>query len=153
MRFFKQLILFIALFGNLVAFGQEVAMLTVKVDSIRSVKGVVFAAVFTSQDAFKADHALQRAKSNVSGFSTTIEFNLPKNKAYMVALFQDLNGNKKLDTRGAMNVPNEPVGFSNNKPGRFGPPPFKETSFNLNGDTTISIQIISSRKEYFNRVK
>jgi len=52
-----------------------------------------------------------------------------------------------------MNVPNEPIGFSNNKAGRFGPPPFKETSFKLNGDTPLYIHIVSSRKEYFKKLE
>ncbi len=153
MKISKLIILILLINAGIVSYGQDSATLIVVVDSIKTTRGDIFAAVFESQDDFKADHAFQREKGVVSGNSSTISFKLPKNSTYMLAVFQDLNGNSKLDTRGTMKVPDEPIGFSNNKLARFGPPPFKETSFTLHNDTTIFIHIISSRKEYFKRVE
>ena len=133
------------------AFGQNNVMLTVEVDSIQKLKGAIYAAVFKNQDDFKADRAVQRKKTVVKNSSENVVFNLPADRHYMVALFQDLNTDGKLNTKGAMNVPDEPVGFSNNKYGRFGPPGFDRISFLLKHDTTITIHIISSRREYFNK--
>jgi len=153
MKTTKLILLFLLINTGIVSYGQNNATLTVVVDSIKTTKGDIFVAVFKTQDDFKADHAFQREKGVVSGNSSTINFKLPNNNTYTVAVFQDLNGNSKLDTRGAMKVPDEPIGFSNNKLARFGPPPFKETSFTLHNDTTIFIHIISSRKEFFKRVE
>ena len=95
----------------------------------------------------------QRKKAIVNNSSITLKFQLPVYKTYSVALFQDLDKNEKLTTKGAMKVPDEPIGFSNNKMGRFGPPEFNEVSFRLNSDTLIQIHIISSRKEYYKRLQ
>ena len=42
---------------------------------------------------------------------------------YVIAVFQDLDGNGTLST-GAFGIPKEPFGFSNNARVRFGPPSF-----------------------------
>jgi len=153
MKTIKLIILIILINTGIVSYGQNNAMLIIVVDSIKTTQGDIFAAIFKNQDDFKADHAFQREKGVVSKDSSTINFHLPRDSAYMIAVFQDMNGNRKLDTRGAMKVPDEPIGFSNNKLARFGPPSFKETSITLHNDTTIFIHIISSRKEFFKKVE
>ena len=80
-------------------------------------------------------------------------FTLPVGKLYSIALFQDIDSNTELNTKGAMKVADEPIGFSNNKLGRFDPPGFDKTSFKLINDTTLKVHIISSRKEYFKRME
>ncbi len=147
----KYIGIIILLIVTRMALGQEMVSLKVKVDSIRTNKGEVLAAIFESQSDFKKDSALQRKQVKVNGSSVTLEFQLPANRSYSVALFQDIDGNGKLNTKGAMKVPDEPIGFSNNKLSRFGPPDFDKVSFKLTNDTLIQIYIISSRKEYFNK--
>ncbi len=61
---------------------------------------------------------------------------------YAVSVYQDLNGNHKLDM-GLMGIPKEPLGASNNPKPHFGPPIFKECAFNVGEtDTTISIRLV-----------
>ena len=147
----KNFVTILLLFVTLTAFSQKTVRLKVEVDSIRTIKGKIYAAVFESQDDFKKDSALQRKQVKVNGSSVTLEFQLPAHRSYSVALFQDMDGNKKLNAKGAMKIPDEPIGFSNNKLSRFGPPDFNKVSFKLTNDTLIQIHIISSRKEYFNK--
>ncbi len=61
---------------------------------------------------------------------------------YALAIYQDSNGNKKLDTN-IVGYPKEPFGFSQNIKPRFSAPAFEECkiAFNAN-NTTFSIKLI-----------
>jgi len=60
---------------------------------------------------------------------------------YAVAVFQDENGNGRLDTN-RLGVPIEPVGFSNDAAGLFGPPDFAAASFTLEtSDLALAIHL------------
>lgn len=66
---------------------------------------------------------------------------LPPGK-YAVSAYQDLNGNRRLDT-GWLGIPREPVGVSNNPKPHFGPPRFEECAFTLaKEDQTILIRLV-----------
>ena len=54
---------------------------------------------------------------------------------YAVAIYQDKNGNGKLD-RNVFGMPLEPYGFSNNAHGVMGPPSFGDARFQLTGSST-----------------
>jgi 4,4'-diapolycopenoate synthase len=61
---------------------------------------------------------------------------------YAISVYQDINGNHKLDT-GMFGIPNEPVGASNNPKPRMGPPRFEDCAFSMgNSDQTISISLV-----------
>ena len=60
---------------------------------------------------------------------------------YAVAIFHDANSNLKLD-KNFFGVPKEGYGFSNNVFGPLGlPPGFEKASFQLQGDTKVTIQL------------
>ena len=59
---------------------------------------------------------------------------------YAIVLFQDLNGDNKLDMNGQM--PAEPFGFSNLTM-LMGPPNFEQCAFDLNEDKNIAISLFS----------
>jgi len=76
----------------------------------------------------------------VNGTSAAYVFkNIPAGK-YAIAVFQDCNVDGKLN-KNMFGVPKEPYGFSKNKFGKFGPPDFKDVSFDVKGDTSISLTI------------
>lgn len=61
---------------------------------------------------------------------------------YAVSVYEDLNGNHKLD-RNILGIPREPVGASNNPPAHLGPPHFGECSFRVGTSAqTISITMV-----------
>ena len=61
---------------------------------------------------------------------------------YAVSLYEDLNGNHKLD-HNWIGIPGEPVGVSNNPAARFGAPKFGESSFHLAANPqTITIRMV-----------
>ena len=58
-----------------------------------------------------------------------IDTDLPPG-TYAVSVYEDLNGNHKLD-HNFLGIPREPVGASNNPRSRLGPPRFKQCSFHV----------------------
>lgn len=72
-----------------------------------------------------------------------IDVDLPQG-TYAVSVYEDLNGNHKLD-HNLLGIPREPVGASNNPPAHLGPPRFDECSFRVGGaPQTISITLVQS---------
>jgi uncharacterized protein (DUF2141 family) len=65
------------------------------------------------------------------------------NGEYAIALFQDLNGNQKLDTN-LFGKPTEPYAFSNNQKPVFMEPSFEKCKFQFNNSNQkISISLIN----------
>lgn len=63
---------------------------------------------------------------------------------YAIALFQDENGNEKLD-KNFVGIPTEPFAFSNNFRPKFGGPPFEKCSFSFSADKqVVEIKMINS---------
>ena len=70
-----------------------------------------------------------------------IDTDLPPG-TYAVSVYEDLNGNHKLD-HNLFGIPREPVGASNNPPARIGPPRFNECSFHVGATAqTITITLV-----------
>jgi len=64
--------------------------------------------------------------------------------SYAVAIYQDVNGNGKLD-KGLFGIPEEPFAFSNNFKPRFGGPSFEKCKFDFNkNNQTVQIEMINS---------
>ncbi|HEV2576109.1 MAG TPA: aldehyde dehydrogenase family protein [Acidobacteriaceae bacterium] len=101
--------------------------------------------IFASANGFPSDRdkAVRRGFLPIANRSQMIEFStdLPAG-TYAVSVYEDLNGNHKLD-RNFLGIPREPVGVSNNPPARHGAPRFEECSFRLSGaNQTISITVV-----------
>jgi len=128
---------------------QQTVTLKVVVDSIQTLKGNILVAVYNSREGYNTSNAFLAKKIKVTGSKGIVAFDLKANTSCAVALFQDINENDTLDTRGSMKIPTEPFGFSNNRRGAFGPPGFSKISLVVASDTTININLISTRKNYF----
>ena len=62
---------------------------------------------------------------------------------YAVSVYEDLNGNHKLD-RTLLGIPREPVGVSNNPHSRMGPPRFEDCSFRIGSKPElITISVVA----------
>lgn len=113
--------------------------LKIRVQDIESNEGRIMIAVYNTKKTF-----LKKAFTVVAIRTDSISvrpafLNLPKG-LYAISLFQDANNNGKLDT-GTFGIPTEKYGFSNNAEGFMGPPSFKSSSFILDKDTTITINL------------
>lgn len=123
------------------------ATVTVDVHNIET-KGEMHLAIYDDADVFENDNGEQggAAKGIIQGViedvgvgNATYTFDLP-NGTYAIGIFVDKNYNNKMD-RNFFGVPKEQYGFSNDAKGSFGPPSFKDASFNVSGDMKLKINL------------
>jgi uncharacterized protein (DUF2141 family) len=95
----------------MVARGQNKLHITIA--GIKS-KGTIYIAIYDKAACFANPHKAYRklvSPANAPSLTTTAE-NLPTG-TYAIAVYQDLNDNKKID-KNILGIPTEPFAFSNN---------------------------------------
>lgn len=118
--------------------------LTVSLSNIKKT-GKINLAVYKAGEDFPNDKFLVK---NLSGECKTgvctFEFKSLPYGEYAIAIYQDENGNGKLDT-GNFGVPKEPFAFSNNFRPKWGGPTFDKCKFQFTKDKqAIEIALINS---------
>lgn len=117
------------------------AELRVDVPDADPASGALYVALFDSEQSFKARDSSHGAVSRDGAPSVVFAGLQPG--SYAVAVFQDLNGNGKLDLN-LMGVPTEPYGFSRNATGDMGPPAFQDAAVTVTeGGKTLVIELRS----------
>lgn len=113
--------------------------LTIEVRDIEKAEGHLYVAIYNSQETFmKKPLAAFRVDVNDKVLSIPCK-GLPVG-TYSVSLYQDENGNGKLDTA-AFGIPTEKFGFSNDAQGVMGPPSFDKCRFSFSEDMTLVIHL------------
>ncbi len=104
--------------------------------------GKVYVAAYDSADGFENEDFISNASSPLSATADRAELalRLPKAGSYVVAAFQDLNGNGELD-RNMLGVPTEPYGFSKLPPSKWRAPSFGEVATRLAGSDSLTIEV------------
>lgn len=118
--------------------GQDFFTLTVLVNGAEARTGQVVASLFSSDDNYLKEPILEKVMPIKGDGGAQFIFRDLKAGTYSVSIVYDQNGDGNLNT-GLFGIPSEPIGFSNNVKGVFGPPSFNETSFTLSKSETISI--------------
>lgn len=121
--------------------------LAITVDNISPVEGKLFVAVYNSPETYMSIEkaAFREIVPVEKEIHSVIIKDVPEGE-YAIAIFQDLNGNEKLDTRG-MGIPKEPFGFSNDARGKTGPPKFKNAKFSFPAENDIHITLVNNAKK------
>ncbi|QKG79325.1 DUF2141 domain-containing protein [Tenuifilum thalassicum] len=114
-------------------------VLRIEIQGLRNNRGCVYVDFRDSNN-----RTIDTFSQNIKGDHCSFVIPNLKEGAYAFRLFHDENGNKKLDSNW-LGIPIEGFGFSNNAMGRFGPPDFIETLFEVKSDT-----IVSCKMRYFN---
>lgn len=114
------------------------AELTIEVSNISELKGQVMIALYANGETWLGKPA-QGSGAAANADKVLVKFADVPAGTYAAAVFQDVNGNGKMDSN-VMGIPTEPFGFSNNATGRFGPPKFDQAKF-LMADTATSIKL------------
>jgi acyl-CoA reductase-like NAD-dependent aldehyde dehydrogenase/uncharacterized protein (DUF2141 family) len=119
--------------------------LTMKIHLTADAHGELAYLIFATESGFPGDRdrALLHGFLPIPPHAERLKFDvdLPSG-TYAVAVYEDLNGNHRLD-HNLIGIPREPVGASNNPKGRFGPPRFAECAFRLgNSAQTITINVV-----------
>lgn len=107
--------------------------------------GKMNVAIYRAGEAFPDDKFVVKSQvGECKTTSCTFQFqDLPYGE-YAIAIYQDVNGNGKLDT-GTIGIPTEPFAFSNNFKPRWGGPSFEKCSFKFEKDKqSVSIAMINS---------
>jgi uncharacterized protein (DUF2141 family) len=105
------------------------ADLTVTVEHVAAGAGNVRVALFNQAEGFPRAIFQGREVPAAAGSVQALFKDLPAGD-YAVSAYQDLNGNRKLDTS-SLGIPIEPYGFSNGARGSNGPPSFADARFHL----------------------
>ena len=113
--------------------------LTIEVRDIEKVEGHLYVALYNSEETFMKK-PLTAFRIDVKDTSLSIPCQGLPAGTYAISLFQDGNGNGKLDS-GAFGIPTEKFGFSNDAEGVMGPPSYAKCSFTFSGDTTLVIHL------------
>ncbi len=120
------------------------ATLTVTIEGARNRQGAVRAALFRDAEHWlKPDGAARAdiaALDSVTGDSVIFVYADLSAGRYALSVFQDANGDGKLDTNPA-GLPIEPYGFSRDARGRFGPPAFDDAAIDVQGDQHVTIHL------------
>lgn len=135
-------VIFILLFSNVRA--QNDLNLTLNITDIPENETKIFIAVYDNEKNFdRKANPLVSMVVEPEADTILVTFNNILMGVYAIAVFQDINNNGKLDT-GMLKIPKEPFGISNYSSGiMFSAPSFHKAKIKINGDTTISIPLIS----------
>jgi uncharacterized protein (DUF2141 family) len=115
----------------LAACGQVVgAELQVRISNADPAVGRVYFALFDSESGYQNRAARGTAVSREGEPQPSAAFADLAPGQYVVTVFQDVNGNRRLDTN-LLGVPTEPYGFSRNAMGNMGRPDFAAAAVEL----------------------
>lgn len=103
------------------------APLTVVVGNVRSNAGRVHVALCPQKSFLKDDCALEASAPAQKGATSVTFANVPPGE-WAAQVFQDENGNKKVD-RNFLGIPKEGVGFSRDAKIVFSPPKWRDAVF------------------------
>ncbi len=131
------------LFGLLSLWFLPFAPQSVSVEVVTSTAGGrVYVAAYDSADGFENQEFVSNASTQLSGQSvrTELDLQLPEAGHYVLAAFQDLNGNGELD-RNFFGVPTEPYGFAKVPPSKWRAPAFGEIATRISGADRLTIEV------------
>ena len=114
--------------------------LTVEISNIKLAKGEIRIGVFKKGTKItgKADFGQVLVASGQA--TERAVFRVPAGR-YAVAIYHDINNNKRLDNN-FVGYPKEPFGFSNNFRPVISPPDFEDCAFDLKeGGTTVEVKL------------
>ncbi len=128
---------FLAILFSALSFWQTAnPTLLLTIENIQEVKGNIMVSVRNEKGENLKYYSAKITQKPSQEFKIT----LPKNGKYTLAVFHDVNGNKKLDT-GFFGQPVEPYGFSNNARETFSEPELKDQLFTVEGNRKMSIEV------------
>ncbi|MFP4015229.1 MAG: DUF2141 domain-containing protein [Chitinispirillaceae bacterium] len=140
LKLFPLLLLFVA---AVPALAQDSVTLKIRMQGFRSTGNTALVGVYDEDKAAqfpKRDKAVTGDKTEVKDKTEVLTFGGLKPGTYAVAVLHDEDNNGKMSTN-LLGMPKEGYGFSNDAEVKMRAPSFEEASFELEGDTTIVIDI------------
>ncbi len=112
---------------SILSFAQSKPEFNLKIQNIKNTKGTIRIAFYKKGADFPNDGGITYAKETKISQTGEIEakFNDIPLGEYAVAIFHDVNGNKKID-KNVFGIPSEPYGFTRNFKPKFSAPVFSD---------------------------
>lgn len=115
--------------------------LTITIQKINSEKGKMMFALYDSEKNYMNEKkAYDKGIATIKNGKATIKFNNLKKGKYAFVFFHDKNSDNKLNTN-LLGIPTEKYGFSNNASGLLGPPSFQKSSFMIEKNTSLTLDL------------
>ena len=111
---------------------KQIGQLKVTIEGLENDKGKVMVGLFASKEGYTSDkEPFKGCSSEIKDRKAECTFEGISYGTYAIKIYQDKNGNGKLDTN-CMGVPEEKYGFSNNASGLLGPAKWDDAKFVFN---------------------
>ena len=126
----------------------QAATLDVTVTNIPDATGNICVAACTKAEFLQPDCGYHVVIPSRLG-QVSVTFADVQPGVYAIQVFQDRNGNQKLD-QNFLGMPKEPLGFSRNPPMHFGPPRFADAAFSFgrqNSAVSVALRTTSCPDE------
>ncbi|MGF1639298.1 MAG: DUF2141 domain-containing protein [Cyclobacteriaceae bacterium] len=121
--------------------GFENRTLTLKINNVEK-SGKIYVSFCTESSEWSANGKYHFQFDNPKKGTNTFTITTIPHGTYAIAIYQDLNSNKKLDEN-MFGAPKEPFAFSNNIVPRFSAPKFEDCKFDFSKDgQIISINLL-----------
>jgi len=119
----------------------QTGKVVIQVSGVEAKKGGELAVGFFNKNNFlKAGRQSLGVTKEINGETMEIIFDRVPVGEYGIAIFQDIDRNKDLNTN-FIGFPTEPMGFSNNARIRFGPPSFDDVKITVEENRTLNLII------------
>lgn len=140
----KSILIILAVLISFAFSKEEKGALKIRLSNIKK-SGKIHVAVYRDGEDFPNEKFLmRRLTSEASNGKCELEFDEIPFGQYAVAIYQDVNGNGKLD-KGMFGIPDEPFAFSNNFRPKFGGPSFEKCKFDFKeNNLMLTIEMINS---------
>ena len=116
--------------------------LNLQINNIPNNQGSLMVEVLPNEAAFKDEApAIAQIILPAQTGSVSISTDALPAGTYGVRIMHDVDGDGELKTN-MVGIPREPWGFSNNATGSFGPPKWKDVSFELTGEANQTIDLV-----------
>jgi uncharacterized protein (DUF2141 family) len=121
----------------------EKGTIIIELSNIRNQNGLIKVALFDDKDAYptKPENAILRKHYEINSKQLLVHIDNINYGTYAISILHDENRNGKMDSNW-LGIPKEGTGASNNAKGFFGPPKFKDASFELKEkETKLKIEM------------
>jgi uncharacterized protein (DUF2141 family) len=128
----------------LTAFGaDDTATLTVTVSGLTPNQGQVEVTLYDNKKSYLKKGLVTGREKVMDKDTVDVVFTDLAIGTYAASVYCDLDNDGEMDT-GVFRIPSEPVGFSNNAKGKFGPAKWKKTRFEFTEDRNITVQLVNA---------
>ena len=124
-------LIFIALWVG----GLQESRLNLEISGIEKINGAIMVAVYDSKEDFLSQNMISSGQFEVKTNLVKGHLSLPFG-TYAISVFHDTNNDGELNSN-FIGIPKEPIGFSKDAKGKFGPPKYEQAAVNFDRENQL----------------